>query len=160
EDSLTQLHKKVLRCLVDNPRLGISDIADCSGYSSKSVRRALKELDESKAIWFGARPDLAAGSLVNIHIRVEWNEKESSAEEIGHWLRDKYPVTLWDVWRTARHPVLYGEFVVEDLHEAQAIVLNIRESLKIKSTSTLVAYSSAKFRYLADIKLRELLDMK
>jgi DNA-binding Lrp family transcriptional regulator len=146
--------------VIDNPRMSISDIAECSGYSAKTVRRAMKELEETRAIWFGARPDLAAGSLVNIHVRVEWDEKESNAEEIGYWLREEYPITLWDVWRTARYPVLYAEFVVDDLHEAQSIVLNIRNSLKIKTTSTLVAYSNAKFPYFADIKLRELLDMK
>ncbi len=154
---LTKLHLKVLSCLVENPRMSIAEVSDCSGYSPKSVRRALRELKDSRNVWFLARPDLAAGGLVNIHVEIIWDEKDTNSQEIGKWLRETYPVSLWDIWITAHHPLLYAEFAVDDLQEALSIVLNIRNTLKIKSTSTLVSYSSAKFPYHGELKLKELL---
>ncbi|MHA1959927.1 MAG: winged helix-turn-helix transcriptional regulator, partial [Candidatus Thorarchaeota archaeon] len=114
ETELTKLHLRVLKCLKENPRMSISDIAEKSGLAPKTVRRALREMDESACASYIARPDLAAGGLVNIHIRIEWDTKNITLPDLVQWLNDEYPVAFWSPWISASDSVVFAEFIVDD----------------------------------------------
>ena len=107
---------------------------------------------------FIARPDLAAGSLVNVHIRMCWNEKKISLRELITWLYDKYPIEFWSPFPSATEPMMIAEFVVKDLQEAEQISSELHQAEFIESRTIMVAFSSGKFSYLSQIKLNELLD--
>jgi DNA-binding Lrp family transcriptional regulator len=135
-----------------------SEIAQKTNLSPKTVRRALREITEGGKVKFIARPDLAAGSLVNIHIRMQWNEKKISLQELITWLYDRYPVEFWSPFPSATEPMMIAEFVVKDLQEAERISSELHEAEFMESSTTMVAFSSGKFPYLSQIKLNELLD--
>lgn len=156
--SFSKIQLKVLKHLVENPLSQISEISQNSGVSPKTVRKVLREFEEKKTVHFIARPDLAAGNLVNLHIRIVWDERVKSLEEIIEWHRENYPIEFWSEWISVSEPILYAEFVVENLHEAESITKQIRQAPFVLSTSTLVAYSSTKFPLLSEIKLKEMLD--
>ncbi|MGY5879615.1 MAG: winged helix-turn-helix transcriptional regulator [Candidatus Thorarchaeota archaeon] len=154
----SNLHIKVLQVLRDNPLMQTSEIAQKTNISPKTVRRALREITEGGKVKFHARPDLAAGSLVNLHIRMRWNEKKISFQELRSWLYDKYPIAFWSPFASATEPMMIAEFVVEDLQEAERISNELHHADFIDSSTTMVAFSSAKFPFLSQIKLNELLD--
>ena len=154
---LAKLHLRILSILQNNPRALIIDIAQDTGLAPKTVRRAIRELMEGEGIHFSARPDMAAGKLVNFFVRFEWNEDEITMEKIVEWLLEEYPITLWDPSPSATEPVFFAEFVVDDLHEVEEIARYIRSRPFVKSTTTLVSYSSQKFQYLAEIMLDEMI---
>lgn len=154
---LANLHLRILAILKKNPRAMINDIAYDSGLAPKTVRRAIRELMEGGGIVFSARPDMAAGKLVNFFVRFEWKENETTMEKIAIWLKEKYPVELWDPTASATEPVFFAEFVVENLHEAEAIARYIRSKSFVKSTATLVSYSNQKFTYFAETMLDEMI---
>lgn len=158
EPNFTNLHLRVLRCLVKNPREQISEISKLLKISPKTARRALKEILESQQIRFVARPDLAAGGLVNIHIRIEWDEKLKSGEDIHAWLSDEFPFAYWSPWASAIEPLLFAEFVIRNLHEAEMIAKKIRAAPFVKSSRTLVSYSNAKFPYMSEALLIKIID--
>ena len=155
---LEKLHLRVLRCFIDDPRMHISDIAERCGIAPRTARRALREMEENNAVWFAARPDLAAGGLVNIHVRLTWDEKKTNAAKITKWLRSKYPVEFWDPWVSAVEPVLYAEFAVADLKEAESVSIRLRKIRHVTVTGTLVSYSSTKFARLGETMLLEILE--
>ena len=155
----SNLHIKVLQVLRDNPLMQTSEIAQKTNISPKTVRRALREITEGGKVKFHARPDLAAGSLVNLHIRMRWNEKKISFQELRSWLYDKYPIAFWSPFASATEPMMIAEFVVEDLQEAERISNELHHADFIDSSTTMVAFSSAKFPFLSQIKLNELLDL-
>jgi DNA-binding Lrp family transcriptional regulator len=152
----TKTQKRVLNVLVKNPRTLISDIAQETGISPKTVRRALRQITDGGSVRFIARPDLATGSLVNLNIRISWDEKRISIDELTDWLRKEYPIEFWNPFISASAPVAFAEFMVGDLHNAEAISKRIRELPFVTSSTTLVSYSSAKFPYLAEIMLQEM----
>ena len=154
----TNLHQRVLRCLVDDPQQQISEISKRLTIAPKTARRAFREIIESNQVRFIARPDLAAGGLVNIHIRLEWDEKLKSLEEVIGWLNDEFPFASWHPWISAVEPVLFAEFVIRNLHEAERIAKQVRVAPFVKTSTTLVSYSNAKFPYLSEILLIEMLD--
>lgn len=154
----SNLHIKVLQVLRENPLMQISEIAQKTNISPKTVRRALREITDGGKVKFIGRPDLAAGSLVNIHIRMYWNEKKISLENLLKWLNEKYPIEFWSPFTSATEPMMIAEFVVEDLQEAERISSELHQTDFIESSTTMVAFSSAKFSYLSQIRLNELLD--
>lgn len=154
----SKLHLRVLNVLRSNPLMQTSEIAQLTGISAKTVRRALKEIAADGKVSFRGRADLAAGSLVNIHIRMEWDEKIISLEKLVKWLNKKYPVAFWFPFPSVTEPMMIAEFVVEDLKEAERISSEIRATDYVKSSTTMVAFSSGKFSYLSEIKLSEILD--
>lgn len=154
---LSKLHLRVLTFLKTNPRALINDISQEAGLAPKTVRRAIRELLEGGGIVFSARPDMAAGKLVNFFVRFEWNENETTQDKVVDWIREKYPVELWDPTVSATAPVLFAEFVVEYLHEAEEIARYIRSKPFVKSTTTLVSYSNQKFPYFAETMIDEMI---
>jgi DNA-binding Lrp family transcriptional regulator len=154
---LSKLHLRILSFLKKNPRALISDISQEAGLAPKTVRRAIKELMEGGGIVFSARPDMAAGKLVNFYVRFEWNEDEITLDKVVTWLREKYPVELWDPTASATNPIFFAEFVVENLHEAEEIARYIRSNSFVKSTTTLVSYSNQKFPYFAETMIDEMI---
>jgi len=154
------LHIKVLQALRDNPLMQTSEIAQKTNISPKTVRRALREITEGGKVKFIGRPDLAAGSLVNIHIRIRWNEKKISLPKLRNWLYDKYPIEFWSPFASATEPMMIAEFVVKDLQEAERISSELHEAEFIESSTTMVAFSNGKFPFLSQIKLDQLLDQE
>jgi DNA-binding Lrp family transcriptional regulator len=154
---LANLHLRILAILRKDARAPINDIAYETGLAPKTVRRAIRELTQGEGVVFSARPDMAAGKLVNFYVRFEWNEDEITLDELLKWLREKYPLELWDPTPSAIAPVLFAEFVVEYLHEAEAIARHIRSRTFVKSTTTLVSYSNQKFPYLAETMLDDII---
>ena len=154
---LANLHLRILAILRENPRAPINDVANDTGLAPKTVRRAIRELMEGEGIKFSARPDMAAGKLVNFFVRFEWNEDETSQDEVVTWLLKEYPLELWDPTQSATDPIIFAEFVVENLHEAEEIARNIRSRPFVKSTTTLVSYSNQKFQYFAETMLDEMI---
>ena len=104
-----KLQLRVIRCLVENPRMPISEISQRIDVAPKTVRRALREIIDDKKILLLARPDLASGGLVNTHIRIVWDEKAISLDEIRQWLQTKYPVSFWSDWPSTIEPVFFAE---------------------------------------------------
>ena len=154
----TNLHLKVLRALQSNPLMQTSEIAQKTNITPKTVRRALREITEGGKVKFIARPDLAAGSLVNIHIRMYWNEKKIALPKLLNWLNEKYPIEFWSPFASATEPMMIAEFVVKDLQEAVRISSDLHQADFIDSSTIMVAFSSAKFSYLSQIRLEELLE--
>ncbi|MHA2072762.1 MAG: winged helix-turn-helix transcriptional regulator [Candidatus Thorarchaeota archaeon] len=160
EVEFSKLQRRVLSALLKDPRMLMSDIAQKTELSPKSVRRALREIMDDEFVHFRARPDLAAGGLVNLNLKIEWDEKKKTIEDLDKWLRKEYPLEFWDPFVSALEPIVFAEFMVDDLHEAESISRRIRELPYVNSTTTLVSYSSAKFPYIAEIKLREMVKAK
>jgi DNA-binding Lrp family transcriptional regulator len=154
---LANLHLRILAVLQTNPRALINEIAQETGLAAKTIRRGIRELMEGGGVRFSARPDMAAGRFVNFYVRFEWNEDEISLNEVVTWLQETYPLELWDPTTSATVPVIFAEFVVDDLHQVEAIARQIRNRSYIKSTTTLVSYSNKKFKYYAETMLDDMI---
>lgn len=153
---LAKLHLRVLANLRKNPRATINEISNETSLAPKTVRRAIRELMEGEGINFSARPDMAAGKLVNFYVRFEWSEDETSLDEVVSWIYEKYSLELWDPTISVTDPIIFAEFVVDDLHQAEEIARHIRCKPFVKSTTTLVSYSNQKFQYYAETMLDEM----
>jgi DNA-binding Lrp family transcriptional regulator len=151
-------HLKILRCLIKNPRMPISEISQMSGLSPKTVRRLLKQLLDGGGVHFSASFDMAAGGFLDVFIRINWNEKMISADELAQWLQKEYPVEFWAPWSSTSEAVMFADFLVKNHQEAEQISNQIREAPFVTSTTMLLSFTGAKFPYFTELRLKEILD--
>jgi DNA-binding Lrp family transcriptional regulator len=149
---------KVLKCLNQNARMQISEIAEMASMAPKTARRVLREIVAGGGVNFTASFDFAVGGFVDVFVRVKWNEKQISVDEIVQWLSDKFPVEFWAPWISISEFVMFADFVVGDLQAAERISNKIREAPFVISTTTLVNFSAVKFPYFGEMGIKELLD--
>jgi DNA-binding Lrp family transcriptional regulator len=154
----SRMHLKVLNCLCEDARMQISKIAEITGMAPKTVRRAIKEIVNSGGVNFATRSDLAAGGFVDAFVRIHWNDKMISADELIKWLQDKYPIDFWYPWVSATESMLYADILAGSLLEVEQIANGIRSAPFVESTATLIATSNVLFEKLTEIRLREMLD--
>lgn len=154
----SKIQLRVLRCLIQDPRMQISELAQMTGMAPKTVRRALKELTDSGALWFSYRFNPAAAGLVDAFVRINWIEKMISADELIQWLNTEFSEDLWYPWVSTSNTVMFADFVVESLLKVEQISNHIREAPFVKSTSPLVATSNKLFEKLTETRLKAILD--
>ncbi|MFX1367868.1 MAG: Lrp/AsnC family transcriptional regulator [Promethearchaeota archaeon] len=154
----TKSQLKVLRCLLQDSRMQISEISRMSKLSPRTVRRSLRELEEDGGISLTASFDMAAGGFLDVFVRINWNDKMISVDELVQWLWKEYPLVFWAPWSSASEPIMFADFLVKSHQEAELISRHIREAPFVISTTILLAFSAAKFPYFTELKLKEMLD--
>jgi DNA-binding Lrp family transcriptional regulator len=153
--SRTQL--KVLRCLREDPRMRIIEIAEKSGLTARKVRSTIQTLLDGESINFTLRWDLNAMGRTKIHIKINWNNNATTAEELVNWLKEEYPLEFWFPFISATEPVVFATFSVESLREAENISRRIRQAPFVNSTTNLVCYSNTKFPWLGETYLDKMI---
>ena len=146
--SKVEISKRQLRnihCLVNNPRMQLSKIAECSGYSAKTVRKTLNELMESEGLWFGVRLNLSSADEVAFIAKIEWDEQESEIQDILEWLNVEFPVEFWAPMIAASRPIIFAIFLVDRIKEINPIVEKIKKTAFAKSTLSIMGSESCSF---------------
>ena len=156
--TLTKLQLRVLKQLVDNPRMSIVEIAELTGMTARRVRRTITELQDGGGINFAIFWNLGKGHLNEVLLRIEWDEKNITHEGVIDWLRKEYPLEFWSPFISAASPMIFARFVVEDLETIESITRTVRRAPFVKSLSTLVFYSNNLFDWPAVTELRLLLE--
>jgi len=154
----SKLQLRVLRCLYDDPRMRISEIAKKTGIGTKTIRRVLREFGPRNAVFFGVRLNLSAGGLVDAWVRIFWDVKMTTVDELVHWLRDEFPDELWWFWVSTTDSIIIADFIVDNVEEIEQISRRIRKAPFVKSTSALAASTGYPFVRLSEIKTRKMLE--
>ena len=155
---LTKTQLRVLKYLVENPRMSIVEIADLSGMTARRIRRTIEELQEGEGILFAVIWNLGIGGLTEVLLRIEWDEKNADHDSVIAWLSKRYPLEYWSPFISAAFPVIFARFVVEKLETIESIAREVKRAPFVKSLSTLVFYSNYLFHWPGVTELRRLFD--
>ncbi|MFW9919750.1 MAG: winged helix-turn-helix transcriptional regulator [Candidatus Thorarchaeota archaeon] len=154
--SLTGPQKKLLRAIVDDPRMTISDIADETNLSARRVRRELDFLIESRAFHFGLRWNLATEKRSQILVYTQYS-KEFNVQEFVEWVYDRFELEAWAVTPSAMEPILATPFVTDSLGKIPEIIRELREYNGIENIRHYVVYTTRKFPWPAERMMNELI---
>ncbi|MFQ5833475.1 MAG: winged helix-turn-helix transcriptional regulator [Candidatus Thorarchaeota archaeon] len=155
---LTKTHKKVLRGLLYDPRMTVTEMTKRIGLSARRIRRALQELQDGGGVNLAVWWYLGAASLTEVIIRIEWDDSKVTAHSVVDWLREEYPLEFWSPFVSATTATVFARFVVEDLEKAEMILRNIRKGPFVVSVASLVFYSSHVYPWPGTTALEKLLD--
>ena len=153
---LKKIHLRILACLIDNPRMAISDIAQCSKLSARMTRKALTQLQDGRAVRFTVRWDVNAGDNTSFWILIRWDQKKMTHEDLVKELESKFPNDYWTSFVVATEPIVFARFVVDDLRRAYQITGNVKEMSSVESTQNFICYSSFDFPWLGESLLQEM----
>jgi DNA-binding Lrp family transcriptional regulator len=153
----SRVQLKILKCLSQDPRMQISEIAEMTGMASKTVRRGLRELMDGGKVRFTVSIDPVVVGIVDIFLRITWNDEMISEDELVEWLWREYPDECWYPWTSDSDSVIIADFFVGSLLDAERISTRIREAPFVTSSTLLVSLSASKFPYYTEMKLQEIL---
>lgn len=149
---------KILNCLIDDPRKRLSMIAECTGYSAKTVRRVLTELMNNRGVWFGSRLRLNSSDSVTILARIELDEKQVDLSKVLEFLNTDFPEFITPTI-SASEPVIFAAFFVEDVRDINPVIERVKTAPFIKSVVSIMGSESHSFsdlrRYWLEEKFRE-----
>ena len=153
EFSKTEL--KVLRWLVDDPRMSISDIASHTRLTARRVGRTIQQLMD-KGVLFSVRWNLSAGGYDLIMIRTLVDEKKLAVTEVAEWVREQFPNQFWLPYISADEPIVFLSFVVQNMQEAQVIGQTIKKADFVKSVVVSVRFSETKFPWMGHTIIKDM----
>jgi DNA-binding Lrp family transcriptional regulator len=155
---LSRTHMRVLRVLLDDPRMSISDVSKRVDLTARSIRRALRELQDGGAVQFSIFWSLGSGDLTEVLVRIEWDPAAASVEEIVTWLRTEYQLEFWSPFVSATSPTIFARFVVKQLERAEEIMGAIKRAPFARRVTSLVFFSTIMFEWPGTLKLRAFLE--
>ena len=141
---LSRQEVKILHCIVDEPRMRLSKIAECTGYSAKTARRALNSLIEGDSIWFGVRLRLQDADSLTFIAKIEWNELQMELPAILGWLSKEFP-EYWVPAISATEPILFAAFLVSSVKDITPIIERVQSARFVKSVISIMGGESYSF---------------
>lgn len=153
---LSRMHLRVLKHLIDDPKLSIVEISNKSGLTARRVRRLLNQLEESGAVKFNALLELGAATTIPFLARVTWDERKANYQEVRDLITQTCPLSHWETYVSASEPVLYSLIAVEGLVEVNQVTSTLRKHDKIDSVKALI---SMFHKFYESITRQTLIDM-
>ncbi len=158
EMDLSPLHLRVLKWLVEEPRMSIVEIAKNSGLTARRVRRILDQLEQSGAIKFRALVELGAAEDIPFIEIITWNEKKTTYAPILEWIEKTYPLIHWESFISASEPVMYALLAAENLTEVTRLTREIRKHPSVQSVTTIISTYHKFFPHYRLNRLRAMID--
>jgi len=141
---LSPIEVDLLRFLVRNSRTPIKTITDCTGYSTKLVRRVMRKFIQCNGIHLTLKLNLSQCGQINFILRTRLRDMTVQADEIADWVSCRYPEELWFTLFAPRSDSLLHYMTVR---QPQSIERVIREAIKhprIEDVEATIIYSMFK----------------
>ncbi|MBY8998359.1 MAG: Lrp/AsnC family transcriptional regulator [Candidatus Thorarchaeota archaeon] len=155
---IKNLHLRVLKLLLDDARMQVSEISERTGLTSRRVSRAIQEMQDSNAFWFAARWNLSLGSNTEFYLKIKYDEQTATKDVVDEWLRDAFPDEYWFSFYSAMEPTLFAKFVTDHFREAEEISRTVKNAPFLKSVDVLLSYPVKKFPRLGRILIEEMIE--
>jgi DNA-binding Lrp family transcriptional regulator len=121
EFEIKKIHLRILKCLLEDARMSISEISQRTRLTARRVSRTIQEMLDSEAFWFAVRWNLSLGDNTEFYLRITYDEKCGPREKIDEWLQTTYPLEYWYSFSLALEPILFAKFVTEHFRDAEQI---------------------------------------
>lgn len=155
---LKKLHLRVLKHLIDDPRIAVTKIAKKTGLAARTVSRAIDEILESESVRLSIRWNLNASENITFLSKLRWDEDKINIEELLDWLRKEFGTEFWEPLVSANEPVMFPAFVVNNLRDVERVTKILEQRDFIKSVITLIGKPSRSFYDLRRYRLEEMLN--
>ncbi len=154
---IKKLHLRVLRCLLEDARMQVSEISERTGLTARRVSRAIQELLDSDAFWFATRWNLSLGGNSEFYLKIKYSNQVGGREEIDDWLRNEFSLEYWYSYYSAMEPVIFAKFVTDHFLDAERISKVVKNNPRSVAVDILLSYPVTKFPRLGRTKLEKLL---
>ncbi|MFW9959274.1 MAG: winged helix-turn-helix transcriptional regulator [Candidatus Odinarchaeota archaeon] len=130
-------HLKVLRCLVEDARMPVADIAHKTGLSARTVRRLIDEIIEGEGVSLSLSWDLNASDGIVMIAKTTWIPEKTNIGDMVTWFNSQFPEFYTPII-AASEPVIFAAFVGPDLKRLDEIAKRISGSERVKSVISIL----------------------
>lgn len=156
--NLTNLQLRVLKALLKDARMLITDIAEETGLTVRLVRKILRELRESEAIIFSLRWRLNVGDRVTFLLKLKWDPKQISRDEVIDTLLKNYQDKFWEILPSANEPILFAAITVDNLNDVDTITTEIKSLPAILYSEAIIYRRPYNYKSLRRLCLEEAIE--
>lgn len=153
---LSNYELRVLRPLLDDARLPITEIAKSAKTTAKRVSRTLQNLTTGQGVEFSTRINLVASDSTYFVLKIEWDDKTLTPEKIVNQVQNLYPLEYWLFKSSAIQNLMWISFNVDHPRNIEPIATAVRELPFLHLTGTIIPYPGKRFPEYREIQLREL----
>ena len=156
--SLGNLHLRVIKCLLEDARMPIVEIANNTGLTARRVRKVLKELQESNGISASVNLELGVANSIPFLTWFTYDQGKISPRAFREWLWENYEMPLWEVYLSVSEPMAGALFAVDTLSELDEIVRSIRRNDFIITAKVSISTHHEHFQGPRSRKLQEMIE--
>ena len=153
--NLTKLQLRVLKALLKDARMLISDIASETSLTVRLVRRTLRELKQSEAIRFALRWRLNVADRLTFLLKLKWDPKQATRDEIIDMMLTRYENIFWDIFLSASEPFLIGAAIVDNLNHLDTITAEFNLHPAIVYSEAFIYRPSYRYKSIKRLYLEE-----
>ena len=154
EFSRTEL--TILKYLMENPRIPISEISNKSGISSKMISTIITDLSERGIVLFSITYSPGTDSILFLE-KIDWNDQEMRLNELLEWLPKRFPEDFWiPAGICATEPIVFAAFISNNLARIPEITKRIKENKAVKSVTPIIGQPNKVYPDYSVLKLQEL----
>ena len=136
--TMSQLH--VLRCLFDDGRMPVSQIAQRTGFTTRRVRKILRELEEGGGTQFSVGFNVFALGDMEYRLKIRYDELQTRGQDIITELYNKYPNAFWWASITTNEPLVDIGLIIDRPGTAVPIINDVKAASYTKSVEDYVSY--------------------
>ncbi|MFW9796199.1 MAG: winged helix-turn-helix transcriptional regulator [Candidatus Thorarchaeota archaeon] len=138
--SFTQHQLRVLRCLYQDARMPVYQIAKGTGFTPRRVRKILRELEEGGGIHFLIGYNVFALGDIEYRLKISFDDSQTNGRDIIMDLYQKYPNEFWWSTITTNDPLVDVGLIIDRPGKGMAIIQKLKEAPFIKSIEDFVTY--------------------
>ena len=154
---------KVLRCLTNDVRMNITEIAKQTKIPSRRIRKILNKLVLGGGARFTVLMNFSAFNRISLGYTIDFDSAKTTPQEIATWFFTHYPFETWWIRYLIDEPQCSVYLLVPDSIEGAAITRDVRqasftESLEDFYSQQSIAFTgSMKQKLPMELRLEELL---
>ncbi len=133
--TFSQNQLRVLRCLSDDVRMSISDIAQRIDLTPRRVSKILKELQEGGGVHFTMRMNYLALGDVELEYIIRYDDMKTNPTEIIEWVYKRYTQDFWHAATLLDEPTVVVTLLTDDVACIKEITSRIREIPFVRSVT-------------------------
>ncbi|MFW9868164.1 MAG: winged helix-turn-helix transcriptional regulator [Candidatus Thorarchaeota archaeon] len=138
--TFTQHQLRVLRCLYQDARMPVSQIARDTGFTPRRVRNILRELEEEGGIHITVGYDIFALGDMEYRLKIHFDESQIKGRDLIIELYQKYPDEFWWSSVTTNEPIVDVGLIIDRPGRGVAVIQDLKEAKFIKSIEDYVSY--------------------
>lgn len=124
--SFTQNQLRVLRCLTEDGRMPIAQIARQTKLTPRRVRKILRELEKSGGVHITTRTDFLVLGDMEYRLKIDYDATQITGNKIIDWIYEKYPHEFWWASVTTNEPIVDVGLLLDSPGKSMLIISEIK----------------------------------
>ncbi|MFX1484171.1 MAG: AsnC family transcriptional regulator [Promethearchaeota archaeon] len=144
--ALNDNDKMILRCLMENTRMSVADIAKKTGLASTMIYDSIEMMRKSETVLFTINAaDYMKQSKIEVLTKIQWNVRDTSQEKVSEWLKESFSSVYLREFVSVTEPTIFFNFIVNHVQDVELVRSKAINSGLISRIAPLILFPGTVF---------------